>query len=120
MAVFQLEIPAKERAELGKRWGVTGQTVYLWLRDKPVAGKRRMLDLAIKGMKVSPDRTPIEDLRAECEKRGMYLYQFYAIMAAGSQTKVKCGDPRRVSLIHDVLRGIDLTGVDKILAELPE
>lgn len=119
MPVYQLEIPAKERSVLAKRWGVTGQSVYNWLCDKPVAGKRRMLDLALKGMSVAPNRTPIENLRNECEKRGMYLYQFYQIMAAGTQTKIKCSDPERVSLIHDVLRGIDIVGVDKVLAELP-
>lgn len=108
MAVFQLEIPSSERKKLAARWGVTAQSVYNWLRDKPVAGKRRMLDLAIKGMTVAPNRTPIENLRAECEKRGMYLTDFYGIMASGSQTKVKCLDPNRVTLIHDVLRGLDL------------
>jgi len=119
MAVFELDYPAKERNALGKRWGVTGQTVWLWMKDAPVAGKRRMFDLAIKGMTVAPNRTPI-DLRVECEKRGMYLYQIYAIMAGGAQTKVKCQDPRRVSLMHDVFRGIDLTGVEEVLSWVRE
>jgi len=107
MAAFELEYSAKERDALGKRWGVTGQTVYLWMKDLPVAGKRRMFDLAVRGMTVAPNRTPV-DLREECEKRGMFLYDFYEVMAASAQVKVKCDDPRRVSLIHDVLRGLDL------------
>lgn len=118
MPVFSLEIPAKRRKELGQRWGVSSQSIWLWYHDKPVAGKRRLLDLAMKGMTVAPNRTPITDLRAECEARGMYLQDLYDIMSAGTQTKVKCADPRRVSLIHDVLRGIDLTGVETLLAEV--
>ncbi len=118
MPVFSLDIPAKRRKELGQRWGVSSQSIWLWYHDKPVAGKRRLLDLAMKGMTVAPNRTPITDLRAECESRGMYLQDLYDIMSAGTQTKVKCADPRRVSLIHDVLRGIDLTGVETVLAEV--
>lgn len=106
MAVYSLEIPAKRRKELATRWGVTGQTVYLWLYDKPVAGKRRMLDLALSGMTVAPKRD-VMDLRAECTARGMYLQDFYDIMAAGAQTRVKATDPRRVSLLWDVFAGLD-------------
>jgi len=86
---------------LATRWDCTDQSVKAWRKDYP-----KRYEALLRGSKLPYCNTPIDDLEAECNKRGFYIESLVEVSEWSRNTIKSFRSGPRVARLWDLIRGI--------------